>query len=103
MLARDPIARAEKVIKTNEISTLLPRGFKTNGISTFPRLAGWAGYTGWLPDCAGRLPGWLARLAGWLMGWLAAWLAAVLADGIEVLAIGSGTFRRRERHAHEVA
>ena len=66
-----------------------------------PRLAGWlwlwlAGWLGWL--------GWLAAwLAGWLVGWLHGWLAAVLADGIEVLAIGLGTVRRRERHAHEVA
>ena len=60
-------------------------------------LAGLAGWLGWLADL---LIDWLAD---WLIGWLAAWLVAVPAHGIEVLAIGSGTFRRRERHAHEVA
>ena len=68
LLVRDPTGRLEKVIKTHDILTHLQRVYKTNGISTFPMLAGWAGCAGWLP-----LAGWLAGLAGWL-GWLADWL-----------------------------
>ena len=64
LLVRDPIARLEKVIKINEISTLLQGFHETYGILRFPRLAG----LGWLRWLA------VAGLAGWL-GWLAGWLA----------------------------
>ena len=63
LLACDPIARSEKVIKTYEISTLLQRVCKTNGISTLPRLAGWLAGLATLAGC-------LTALAGCLAGWL---------------------------------
>ena len=67
LLACDPITRPEKVIKTNEISTLLPKVCKTNGISTLPRLAGWLGWLHWLAGCLTVLAGCLAGWLGWLI------------------------------------